>query len=47
VAWTVVAANIHSQIAAVRKRGYPLHAARKVPASINAIFRLGRPTSTV
>src|SRR5262249_56892801 len=26
--------NIHSQIAAVRNKGYPLHAAREVPASI-------------
>ena len=34
VAWTAVAASIHSQITAARKRGYPLHAARKVPASI-------------
>ena len=34
VAWTTVANNIHSQLAAVRKSGYPLHAARKLPASI-------------
>ena len=34
VAWTAVASNIHSQIAAARKTGYPLRAARKVPASI-------------
>jgi len=33
VAWTAVAHNIHSQIAAVRNKGYPLHA-REVPASI-------------
>ena len=34
MAWAAVADSIHSQIAAVRKTGYPLQAARKVPASI-------------
>ena len=29
-----MAANIHSQIAAVRNKGYPPHTARKLPASI-------------
>ena len=34
VAWTAVAHNIHSQIAAVRNKGYSPHTARKLPASI-------------
>ena len=34
VAWTAVANNIHSQLAAVRSVGYPLHTGGKLPASI-------------
>jgi hypothetical protein len=34
VAWTTVANNIHNQLAAVRNKDYPLHAASKLPVSI-------------